>query len=411
MASFISNVPAPNVSYYTPLQFPPAGTAVESDDKPIPSLFQPLKIRGLEFQNRIAVSPMCQYSAVNGKLTAWHMAHLGGIISRGPGLTFFEAHAVTPEGRITPEDAGLWSDEQEGPLREIVEFAHSQGQKVGIQLAHAGRKASTVAPWLDMRGVAIEATNGWPAETVAPSAIAFIEHWPVPNELTKEGIQRIVTAYAAAARRAVRLGIDVIEIHNAHGYLLHEFLSPVSNQRTDEYGGSFENRIRATLEVVDAVRASIPPDMPLFLRISATDWLEESMAGTPSWTLDDTVRLAGIIAEHGVDLIDVSSGGVHPQQRIHAQGTYQAPFAEAVKKAHGDKIFVGTVGAISTGTVAQGLLDAGTADFIFVGRQFQKNPGTVWAFAEELGVRLRHARQIEWGFYGHGGFKGKSAKK
>ncbi|KAI0038586.1 FMN-linked oxidoreductase [Auriscalpium vulgare] len=399
--SHIVNVPAPNVPFFTPIQSPPSGTAVDDGDA-TPSLFKPIKIRGLEFHNRIVVSPMCQYSAVDGKMTPWHTAHLGGIISRGPGLTFTEALAVLPEGRITPEDAGIWNAEQEGPLRDIIAFAHSQGQKVAFQLAHAGRKASTVAPWLDMKATAGAAAGGWPDAVFAPSAIAYSEASPVPNALTKDGIRAVVVAYAEAARRAVRIGADAVEVHNAHGYLLHEFLSPVSNQRTDEYGGSFENRIRATLEVVDAVRASIPAAMPLFLRISATDWLEEAMPDTPSWRLEDTVRLAGILAEHGVDVLDVSSSGVHPGQRIKV-GTdpaYQAFLSEAVKRAHGDKILVGAVGQIKTGQVAQGILDAGKADLIFVGRAFQKNPGLVWQFADELGVQVRSARQIEWGFSG-----------
>ncbi|KAI0366918.1 FMN-linked oxidoreductase [Pilatotrama ljubarskyi] len=397
----IFNPPAPGVPYYTPAQYPPAGTAVE-DGSPLPTLFKPIKIRGVEFHNRIWVSPMCQYSADNGKLTDWHMAHLGGIFTRGPGLTFVEATAVTPEGRITPEDSGLWCDEQIEPLQRIVQFAHSQNQKIAIQLAHAGRKASTVAPWLDMGALATEAVGGWPNDVLAPSAIPFNENFPKPKELDKEGIKRIVAAFVAAAKRALKAGFDVIEIHNAHGYLLDSFISPATNKRTDEYGGSFENRIRLTLEIVDAVRAVIPPTMPLFLRISATDWLEESLPNEPSWRSEDTVRLAGILADHGVDLLDVSSGGLHPQQKIKQGPAYQAPFAEAVKKAHGDKILVASVGNINDGKTAQGVLDKGQADVVFVGRQFQKNPGTVWAFAEDLGVTLTIAHQIEWGWKGRG---------
>ncbi|KAL5529466.1 hypothetical protein ACEPAG_5451 [Sanghuangporus baumii] len=398
------NAPAPGIAYFTPAQVPPSGTAVspQPDDKPIPKIFQPLKIRGVEFHNRIFLSPLCQYSAENGRLTAWHMAHLGGIFTRGPALTLVEATAVTPQGRITPEDSGLWSDEQIPPLRQIVEFAHSQGAKIGIQLAHAGRKASTVAPWLDLGATASFEHGGWPDDVWAPSAIPYNNEFPKPKELTKEGIKEIVRAFVDATKRALKAGIDVIEIHNAHGYLLHEFLSPVSNKRTDEYGGSFENRIRLTIEIVDAVRAVIPKETPLFLRISATEWLEESLPGEPSWTIQDTVKLAGILAAHGVDLLDVSSGGLHPAQKVtHSYRAYQAPLAEAIKKAHGTDtssgLLVSAVGLITTGQLAEEILERGMADAIFVGRQFQKEPGTVLAFAEQLGVKIKIANQIEWG--------------
>jgi len=268
MSSILRNVPAPGIPYFTPAQIPAAGTAAnpQSSGKPIPKLFQPIKIRGVEFHNRIFLSPLCQYSADNGKLTPWHMAHLGGIFTRGPGLSFVEASGVVPEGRISPEDVGLWTDEQAEALAVIVEFAHSQNQKMGIQLAHAGRKASTYAPWISGGYLATEAANGWPDNVWGPSAIPYSEFGAVPKELTKDGIKRVVQGFVDAAKRAVKAGVDVIEIHNAHGYLLHSFLSPVSNKRTDEYGGRFENRTRLTLDVVDAVRAVIPNEMPLFLR-------------------------------------------------------------------------------------------------------------------------------------------------
>ncbi|KAH9947611.1 hypothetical protein B0H21DRAFT_323921 [Amylocystis lapponica] len=408
----IFNAPAPGVSYYTPSQYPPAGSAVhpQPHGRPIPALFQPITIRGVTFPNRLWLSPMCQYSSEDGKLTPWHFAHLGGIFTRGPGLAMVESTAVTPEGRITPEDSGLWSDAQIPPLQQIVAFAHSQNQKIGIQLGHAGRKASTVAPWLSSGATATIAAGGWPDDVWAPSAIPYNAEFPQPKALTHDGIQRIVHAFVDAARRALRAGFDVIEIHNAHGYLLDSFVSPASNHRTDAYGGSFENRTRLTLEIVDAVRAVIPPDMPLFLRISATDWLEEALPNEPSWRSEDTVRLAGILAAHGVDLLDVSSGGLHPAQKIDGGNAYQAPFAEAVKRAHGERILVGTVGAITDGKTAQGVLDKGQADVVFVARQFQKNPGTVWAFAEELGVDITVAHQIEWGFMGRGNVGRSKAK-
>lgn len=400
------NEPAAGIPYFTPAQIPPSGTAVDPqpDGKPIPKLFQPLRVRGVTFQNRIWLSPLCQYSAKNGVPTPWHMAHLGGIVSRGPGLTFFEATAVSPEGRITPEDLGIWSDEHIPAFKEIATFAHSQNQKIGIQLAHAGRKASTVAPWLSFSATAGEDQDGWPNNVVAPSAITHSEGFPSPKELTKEGIQRIKQTFVDAAKRAVKAGIDVIEIHAAHGYLLHEFASPVSNHRTDEYGGSFENRTRLHLEIVEAVRAAIPEDMPLFVRISATDRLETVFPDQPSWTVQDSIRLAELFAERGVDVLDVSSAGNHPQQSLPPKGqeAFHADLSGAIKAALGDRLIVTTVGGISNGKTAQAVLDANQADVIFVGRQFQKNPGTVWAFAEDLGVHISVANQIGWGFFGRG---------
>src|SRR5271156_545686 len=270
----------------------------------------------------VKLSPLCQYSAEDGHHTAWHFAHLGGITLRGPGLTMVEATAVTPEGRITPEDSGLWKDSQIEPLRRIVEFAHSQNQNIGIQLGHAGRKASTVAPWLSCGDVADEHVNGWPDNVYGPSAIPYSEKHAMPKEMTKRDIENFKNAWVASLKRAMAAGFDVVEIHNAHGYLLHQFVSPASNQRVDEYGGSFENRVRLTLEVVDLTRKTVPKDMPVFLRISATDWLDD-VEDIEGWTVEETLRLAEIIAEKGVDLIDVSSGGNHPQQKIKTGPGYQ----------------------------------------------------------------------------------------
>ena len=313
-----------------------------------------------------------QYSADNGHLTDWHLTHLGGITQRGPGLTFVEATAVQPEGRITPEDSGLWQDSQIEPLRRIVEFAHSQSQKIAIQLGHAGRKASTVAPWLSKGDTATKEVNGWPDNVYAPSAVSFSEAFPDPKAMTEQDIVEYKKAFVAAVKRAIKAGFDVIEIHNAHGYLLHEFLSPVSNKRTDKYGGSWENRVRLTLEVVEEVRAVIPKDMPLFLRISATDWLDTQKDEFPeSWTQADTAKLAPLLAERGVDLLDVSTGGNHPSQKIITGESYQAPFAKAVKEKVGDSLLVSTVGSITNGPQAQKLLEEGL-DVVFVGRFFQK---------------------------------------
>lgn len=363
------------------------------------------------------LSPLCQYSAQNGHLTAWHMAHLGGIISRGPGLSMIEATAVLPEGRITPEDSGIWSDEHvEGHfgLKEICEFAHSQGQKIAIQLAHAGRKASTVAPWLAMGAVATEEVNGWPKNVKGPSDIPYNADHATPIAMTLQDIEDLKLAWAAAVRRAVAAGFDVIEIHNAHGYLLHSFLSPASNKRTDKYGGSFENRTRLTLEIVEICRKEMPKDMPLFLRLSASDWLDTNPEYTgESWTLSDSVKLAPLLASAGVDLLDVSSAGNHPQQKISPGPGYQAPFAKAIKAAVGDALLIGTVGTITSGAQAEALLTgkgdekvshgAQELDLVIAGRMFQKNPGLVWTWAEELGVQIQVANQIRWGFGGRPG--------
>jgi 2,4-dienoyl-CoA reductase-like NADH-dependent reductase (Old Yellow Enzyme family) len=337
-------------------------------------------------------------------------------VSRGPGLTMIEATSITPEGRITPEDSGIWDDSHvDNPfgLKTVVDFAHSQGQKIAIQIGHAGRKASTVAPWLSAGGLATEDVNGWPSKVKAPSAIPYNDAHAKPTALTLEEIEELKKSWVAGVKRAIRAGFDVIEIHNAHGYLLHEFLSPASNQRTDKYGGSFENRTRLTLELVELTRAEMPKDMPLFLRISATDWLDHDGYSGDSWKVEDSVRLAPLLAERGVDLLDVSSGGAHPAQKIKAGPGYQVPFAKAIKKAVGDKMLVGAVGGITTGPQAESILTGKgegshgeeELDMAIVGRMFQKNPALVWTWAEELGVEINVANQIRWGFGGRPGAK------
>ncbi|KAF2494778.1 FMN-linked oxidoreductase [Lophium mytilinum] len=403
----ITNRAAAGVSYFTPAQLPPAGTALHMKDEgeKIPKLFTPLKIRGLTLHNRVMLSPLCQYSAEDGHHTAWHFTHLGGIIQRGPGIAFVEATAVQAEGRITPEDSGLWKDSQIEPLKKIVEFAHSQGQKMGIQLGHAGRKASTVAPWLSAGDVAPVELNGWPDNVYGPSAIPYNPKHATPKAMTLDDIADFKAAFKASIQRALTAGFDAIEIHNAHGYLLHTFISPASNHRTDQYGGSFENRTRLTLEIVDIARATIPDSMPLFLRISATDWLEET--DVTGWTVPETVRLAEILAERGVDLLDTSSGGLHEKQQIKGGPGYQAPFAKAVKDKLGDKLLVGTVGTITEGKQAEKLLVDDDLDLAIAGRMFQKNPGLVWAWADDLGVVCQWANQIRWGFGGRGKKSGK----
>ncbi|KAE8381235.1 hypothetical protein BDV26DRAFT_255954 [Aspergillus bertholletiae] len=401
----IDNIAAQGVSYYTPAQDPPAGTQLEGSVK----LFSPITIRGVTFPNRLFLAPLCQYSAKDGYATDWHLTHLGGIIQRGPGLAIMEATAVQKVGRITPQDLGLYEDGQIEPLKRITEFAHSQNQKIAIQLAHSGRKGSAVAPWLSGNAMAVKEVGGWPDEIVAPSAIpqeAGIN--TVPKALTRTDIEVLKKDFAEAARRAVDANFDAIEIHAAHGYLLHQFLSPVSNRRTDEYGGSFENRVRLVLEVVDEIRAVIPATMPLLVRISATDWFEFGLEDEfpESWTINQSIQLAPLLADHGVDLVDVSSGGIHAKSAIAIKPTpaYQVHFAQDIKKAVGDRLLISAVGGIKTGALAEEVVQSGI-DAVQAGRWFQQNPGLVRAFANELNVKVRMATQIDWSFEGRG--KGK----
>jgi 2,4-dienoyl-CoA reductase-like NADH-dependent reductase (Old Yellow Enzyme family) len=401
----IPNKAAEGISYYTPAQIPPAGSAAipQSDGTQPPKLFQPFKVRDVTFHNRIGLSPLCQYSADDGHMTDWHMAHLGGIAQRGPGFLTVEATSVQSNGRITPEDSGLWKDSQIAPLRRVVEFVHSQSQVIGVQLAHAGRKASTVAPWLSKADTATAKVGGWPDDVKGPGNVPFHANFPTPKALTLAEIETFKKDWVAAVKRALKAGVDFVEIHNAHGYLLMSFLSPATNDRTDQYGGSFENRIRLSLEIAQLTRDTVPEGMPVFLRVSATDWLEEVMPDKPSWRVEDTVRFAKALADSGtVDVLDISSGGNHEQQHIHAKPAFQAPFAVEVKKAVGDRIKVGSVGMISSASLANSLLEKDGLDFVLVGRGFQKNPGLVWAWAEELGVDISMANQIRWGFASRG---------
>ncbi|EKV15578.1 2,4-dienoyl-CoA reductase [Penicillium digitatum] len=396
----VSAKPAEGISYYTPAQSPPAGTArnPQTSGKPIPKLFKPLTIRGLTFQNRLGMAPMCQYSADDGHMTPWHMAHYGAIAQRGPGHIIIEATSVVPEGRITPGCVGLWRDSQIAPLKQVVEFAHSQGQKIGIQLGHAGRKASTVAPWLG-GVVANNSVGGWTDNIKAPSAIPFAEGNPIPIAMTQDDIAEVKTAWVAAVKRAIAAGCDFIEIHNAHGYLLSSFLSPSSNQRTDNYGGSFENRIRLSLEIAQLTRDTVGDNVPVFLRVSATDWLETSLPDEKGWKLEDTVEFARALAAQGaIDLIDISTGGVHVAQKVASGPAFQVPHAAAVKKAVGDKLLVAAVGMINDGNLGEKILNEDDIDVILVGRAFQRDPGLAWKFAKDLDVEIAMAGQIRWGF-------------
>ena len=341
-------------------------------------LFSPLTLRGTTFANRVFVSPMCEYSAVDGIPQDWHLVHLGSFARGGAGLVLTEATAVTPEGRISPHDTGIWNDEQAEAWRRIVDFIRGQDTVPGIQLAHAGRKASTGRPW-EGGGYIPTADGGWDG-VVAPSSVAFGE-LPEPEELSVAAIGDVVGAFAAAAERARDVGFEVAEIHGAHGYLLHEFLSPLSNRRTDAYGGSFENRTRIVVDVVDAVRAVWPEDRPVFVRLSATDWVEGG------WTEDETVALAALLRDHGVDLVDCSSGGTSPDASIPIGPGYQVPFASRVRHEAG--IASGAVGLITEPQQAEKVIASGDADAILLARALLREPHWPLRAAHELGAEVR----------------------
>jgi len=414
----IVNEAAEGVPFFTPAQNPPSGTAFLPDDrtKKLPKLFTPIKIRDVVMPNRIWVSPMCQYSAHEGFHTPWHITHIGSMAQRGPGLLMIEATAVQANGRITPEDSGIWLDAHIDTLRKHVQFAHSQGAKIAIQLAHAGRKASTVAPWLSSGATAEKEVGGWPDDVVGPSSEPFDENYPTPRSLTISEIETLKEDFVKAAKRSIEAGFDVLELHFAHGYLVSSFLSPAVNKRTDQYGGSFENRTRLALELVDAVRAIMPKTMPLFVRISATDWLEENPEYPESWTVEQSAELAKILARKGVDVLDVSTGGNHKLQKVKGGTGYQAPFAKHIKKVVGDSLLISSVGSIKTGIEAEEIIsgtkgeDDVAIDLIACGRMFQKNPGLVWTFADDLGVEVKVANQIGWGFGGRAGKQREYAK-
>jgi 2,4-dienoyl-CoA reductase-like NADH-dependent reductase (Old Yellow Enzyme family) len=341
----------------------------------MPHLLDPLVIRDITFANRILVSPMCEYSSTDGYSSDWHVVHLGSRAVGGAGLVLTEATAVVPEGRISPQDLGIWMDEHIESLARIVRFIHGQGSVAGMQLAHAGRKASTYRPW-EGNGAIPESSGGW-KKVVAPSAVAFAEHYPMPQALTAGGIQEIVNAFAAAARRACEAGFRVIEIHAAHGYLIHEFLSPLSNQRSDAYGGSFGNRTRLLREVVAAVRRVWPERAPLLVRISATDWV----AG--GWDIQQSVELARQLKGLGVDLIDCSSGGNVSHAKIPVGPGYQTPFAERIRREAG--IMTGAVGMITSSAQAEHIVAESQADAVLLARELLRDPYWPLRAARELG--------------------------
>jgi len=346
-------------------------------------LFTPLRLRGTTFRNRVWVSPMCQYSAVDGLPGDWHLVHLGARATGGAGLVVSEATAVSPEGRISPGDTGIWTDEQAAAWSPIAAFVRGQGAVPGIQLAHAGRKASTDVPWRG-RGAVDPADGGW--QTVAPSPLAFGD-WPTPKELSEGDVAGVVRSFADAARRADAAGFEVVEIHAAHGYLLHEFLSPLSNRRADRYGGTFEGRVRIVLEVVDAVRAAWSDRKPLLVRLSATDWVDGG------WDVEQTVELARLLVGHGIDLVDVSSGGLAPEQRIEAGPGFQVPFARAVREGSG--LPTAAVGLINEPSQAEHVLVEGSADAVFLARAVLRDPMWPLRAAHELGVAVEWPEQYQ----------------
>lgn len=349
------------------------------------TLFDSLTIGNVEFANRIWVSPMCQYMAKDGLVGQWHQVHLGSFATGGTGLLMVEATGVVPEGRISTGCPSIEDEAHAQAFTSIIEFAHSFGVKVGIQLAHAGRKAGTALPWDDHK-MATPQEGGWQA--ISSSAITF-EGYPQPRALTIDEIHQLIQDFASAAKRSVAVGFDVIEIHAAHGYLMHQFYSPLSNTRTDEYGGSFENRIRFLIETVDAVKAAIPTGTPLFVRISATDWVDNG------WNLIDSVELCTQLKAHGVDLVDVSTGGNVHNAPIKPSPGFQVPFATAIRTETG--ILTTAVGLITTPEQADQIIQSGEADAVFMAREFLRNPRFALMAAEKLGVKIPWPLPLERG--------------
>jgi 2,4-dienoyl-CoA reductase-like NADH-dependent reductase (Old Yellow Enzyme family) len=345
-------------------------------------LFEKFKLRNIEFRNRIWVSPMCQYSSENGMPTDWHLVHLGSRAVGGAGLVIMEATAVSPEGRISPSDAGIWSDEHAEAYKRITAFIKSQGAIAGIQIAHAGRKASTFEPWNGDKKVD-ENNGGW--ETVAPSAIAFSDDYPMPREMSLSDIEKASNDFVEAAIRSVEAGFEVIEIHAAHGYLFHEFLSPLSNKRTDEYGGTLENRMRFPLEVSRKVREAVLENLPVFVRISATDWTDGG------WDLAQSIEFCRKLKEIGIDLIDVSTGGNVPNAKIPVAPGYQVSFAKEIREKAG--IATGAVGMITEAKQAEEILQKGEADAVLLAREFLREPYFPFQAARELGGNVDVPKQ------------------
>ena len=349
-----------------------------------PNLFSPLKLREITLKNRIVVSPMCQYSAVDGFPNDWHFVHLGSRAVGGAGLIFTEAVAISPEGRISPADLGIWKDEHIAPLKRITDFIHENGSFAGIQLAHAGYKSSSEEPWNGRNYIKPE-NGGW--EVFSPSEVVLADGKSIASVITTEGIKKVLEDSKQAVIRALKAGFKVIEIHAAHGYLVHEFMSPLVNKRTDEYGGSYENRIRLLLQIVDDTRLIIPEELPLFVRISATDWLENG------WTIDDSIKLSTILKEKGVDLVDCSSGGLTPPEKIPVGFGYQVPFAQSIREKTG--MMTGAVGMIFSPQQAEEIIASGKADLVFLAREMLRDPYFPMRAAYELGYDTPWAKQYD----------------
>jgi len=346
-------------------------------------LFQPIKLRDLLVPNRVWVSPMCQYSAVDGVPNDWHLVHLGQFATGGAGLVMAEATAVVPEGRISPADTGLWNDEQVAAWQRITGFLRAQGAVPAVQLAHAGRKASTAVPWEGKESVP-ESEGGWPTVSSTDQPFGSLAK---PRALRTEEVAELPERFAQAARRAEAAGFDVVELHFAHGYLAHQFYSPLVNDRTDRYGGSFDNRVRLLLEITEAVRRVWPDGRPLLARISATDWVEGG------WTGDDSVRLARLLAERGVDLVDTSSGGAVPDAHVPVRPGYQVPFARQIRTEAG--VPTGAVGLITAPEQAEEIVASGSADAVLLGRALLRDPHWPLHAADRLGAGDRWPKQYE----------------
>lgn len=350
----------------------------------MPHLFSPLKIKSIEFKNRIVVSPMCEYSSIDGFANDWHLVHLGSRAVGGAALVISEATAVSEEGRISPGDLGIWKDEHIEKLKQITDFIHQHGAVAGIQLAHAGRKASHQEPWNGGKQISSDEENGW--KSLAPSAIPFTENEEPPIELDKIGIEKVKADFKAAALRALKAGFKVIELHAAHGYLIHEFYSPLSNHRNDEYGGSFENRIRLLLEVTASVKEVWPDEYPIFVRISSSDWTEGG------WTANDSVELAKVLKDKGIDLVDCSSGG-NVLAKIPLKPGYQVGFAEQIRKEA--RILTGAVGMITEPEQADQIIQSGQADVVLLAREFLRDPHFPLRAAHQLGQEIKWPSQYE----------------
>ncbi|KAF4444159.1 hypothetical protein F53441_11217 [Fusarium austroafricanum] len=401
----------------------PSPGTLTSDNDVKPTLFTPLQIRGLSMQNRIAVSPMGMFSANDGHLNDFHLVHYGSFATKGAALVIIEATAVASNARVSTQDSGLWKDTQIAPLKRVVSYIHSQGQKAGIQLCHSGRKASMLPPWLAQGDpmkhfpLATEENGGWPDDVWATSAIPHASGYPVPKEMSKEQIDIAVQQFASAARRAVEAGVDFIEFHGAHGYLINQFLSPLTNHRTDEYGGTFENRTRFLFRVLAAVRDAIPDTVVLSLRLSVTEYMEWS--GKECWTMEDSIRLAKLLPQAGVDILDVSSGGNHNDQKIDIHPYYQVDLAHQIRQAiqaEGIGLLIAAVGFIDNAAMAESVVHGNDpkasnesngvngssshgkytepqADLVMVGRQFLRDSGFVLTAAKSLGVEVQSPLQ------------------